>query len=415
MTTALKPKPATTTLHDKFAALRDAASKTFAERDEVVHLLVTALLSKQNLSMLGVPGVAKSAIVRYLKDAITGISGFEILMSRFTTPEQVFGPLDLKTLKEQGRQHTITAGMLPESQIAFLDEIWKSSNAILNSLLTAINERLFFDGAQIKKIPLVSVFAASNELPQSAELGALYDRFLLKAVVRPVSNAGTLSGLLSGGNFVAPPQITLAELEAAHGEIETIGVPADVIESAAELVFKLRKEGIEISDRAVIQACSDRNPLTGKPVLSLIKTQAWLEGRTVCEISDLAILKYVFWKDPKDQRTVSKLVNQIANPFDQKAFELDETVSKIVNDYEAAKAANAGDVKSASEAVQKLKKTGLEVVNVIGTSKDDPKFAKLVAVHDRIVAQVKAIVSESMSVPSPKNFQRNVPVAPPSR
>jgi MoxR-like ATPase len=405
--TNLKLQPAT--VQDKFLKLKEAANNTFSERDEVIHLMLTALLSRQNFFMLGVPGVAKSAIVRYMLDAVSDAKGFQILMSRFTTPEQVFGPLNLKKLKEEGKQHTITDGMLPQAHIAFKDEIWKSSNAILNSLLTITNERLFFNGATVEKCPLLSCFAASNELPQSSELGALYDRFLLKSVVRAISNPSTLSNLLGGGSYVAPPQITLADIERAHQEVASIGIPADVLQAVAELVFKLRREGIEISDRAIIQSAADKDPMTGKPYLSLIKTQAWLEGRTVCTVRDLAILKHVLWKDPKDQKVVWKHVNQIANPFDQKAFEIGETVDQIIDDLSKETAGGKKHIEAVSQAISKLKKVGVEAARIIGGNQADPQFVKLVEQHERITKLVQEVVKKSMEVAKPSDFQQKAP------
>jgi MoxR-like ATPase len=393
----------------KFAQLKETANKTFAERDDVIHLMITAVLARQNFFMLGVPGVAKSAVVRYLLEALFDAEGFEILMSRFTNPEQVFGPLNLKALKEEGKQNTITTGFLPKAHIGFLDEIWKASNAILNNLLTIVNERLFFNGADKEECPLISTFSASNELPQSSELGALYDRFLLKSVVREISNPGTLSGLMGGGSHTPPVKISLKEIEAAHAEIAQITTPKDVLNAVSELVFKLRSEGIQISDRAVIQSAADKNPMTGKPFLSLIKTQAWLEGRSAVTVRDLSVLKHVFWKDPKDQRIVNKYVNQIANPYDQKALEMDETIDQIIADMEKEKKSGKGEITAVSQALSKLKKTGVETARLLSGHTDDPQFSKLKNVHVRIEGLVKSIVAQSMAVASPTDFQNKAP------
>jgi hypothetical protein len=123
----------------------------------------------------GSPGTAKSALVRAIAQAFGG-SYFERLLTKFSTPEELFGPISLKAL-EQDRYERVTAGKLPEAEFAFVDEVFKANSAILNSLLTAMNERLFHNDGAPAQMPLVSLFGASNELPEGKELEALFDRF----------------------------------------------------------------------------------------------------------------------------------------------------------------------------------------------------------------------------------------------
>ena len=191
------------------AALRAATlalERDLVERDAEARLLLLALVGGEHLLLLGPPGTAKSELCRRLS-RLSGLSYFERTLTRFSTPEELFGPLSLAAL-ERDEYRRATAGYAPEAELLFIDEVFKSNSAILNTLLTLLNERLFDDGATRGAVPLLSAVAASNEGPESEELDALYDRFLLRKVVRPVSDDGVLE-LLLGATAVPPPTAPL--------------------------------------------------------------------------------------------------------------------------------------------------------------------------------------------------------------
>jgi len=191
------------------ATLRAATSaleRDLVERDAEARLLLLALVGGEHLLLLGPPGTAKSELCRRLS-RLSGLSYFERTLTRFSTPEELFGPLSLAAL-ERDEYRRATAGYAPEAELLFIDEVFKSNSAILNTLLTLLNERLFDDGATRGAVPLLSAVAASNEGPESEELDALYDRFLLRKVVRPVSDDGVLE-LLLGAAAVPPPTAPL--------------------------------------------------------------------------------------------------------------------------------------------------------------------------------------------------------------
>src|SRR5215470_17795440 len=179
---------------DKLQALERELTASLIERDEVVRASLVALLAEQHLVILGPPGTAKSALVTELARRISpqngaGLRNFAYLMTRFTTPEELFGPVSVSGLKRD-EYRRITAGKLVEAELVFLDEIFKASSAILNALLKIANERAFHNGGQEMQVPLISLFGASNEMPQGNELEALWDRFLLRFRVGYVTDTG---------------------------------------------------------------------------------------------------------------------------------------------------------------------------------------------------------------------------------
>ena len=153
----------------------------FVGRDEVVELIVLAVVAGEHLFLYGPPGTAKSALIRHFSQAVDA-PYFEYMLTRFSEPNEIFGPVDIARLRE-GVVATITEGMLPRAEFVFLDEIFNANSAILNNLLTVLNERTYRRGAELHKLPLLSLFSASNSLPEDDALRALFDRFLLRCHV----------------------------------------------------------------------------------------------------------------------------------------------------------------------------------------------------------------------------------------
>src|SRR5215470_15581680 len=192
----------------KLARIREELNRMFLERVDLIDGAIVALLSANHVLIIGPPGTAKSMLADELCRRIEGANYFQWLLTRFSTPEEIFGAVSLKAL-EQDDYRRVTAHKLPEAHIAFLDEIFKANSSILNAILTLINERIFHNGKEIVSVPLLTLFGASNELPEDDELTALYDRFLLRFVVNYIVEDFRFLRMLESG---APPERTTLSL-----------------------------------------------------------------------------------------------------------------------------------------------------------------------------------------------------------
>ncbi len=288
----------------------------FKEREELVKLLILAVLSKQHVYILGPPGTAKSAIARAIASHFDA-KYFEWLVTRFTTPEELFGPIDLTAL-EKGEYKRITANKLPEAEIAFVDEIFKANSAILNSLLSIINERIYHDGGMTVKVPLNTLIAASNELPEDEkELAALYDRLLIRYVVEYIKNDGNFEEMLKkNGKYTPKTKIAKDELKVMQEHVAKVDI-SPILPTIVELRRNFRENGIIVSDRRFKQA------------IAVIKAHAFFHGRNAAATDDLRVLQHIMWDSPEQMRTVRSVIMDVVDPFARKVIEYKD----IINDY----------------------------------------------------------------------------------
>ena len=359
-------------LRDKMCARMREVQTQVAERDELIEVIAIALLTRKNVFVLGDTGQAKSAVINLFRDGLTGARQFERLMSKQADEEALFGRLDLsslipggvpeeileedalyqemrrdletlvlnyrrgdasfgqqlelatteleryrKALSELhgGEPRIITKGKLPDSHIVFLDEIFKSSDGILNALLTALNERRYTNEGKTIHIPTISFFSASNEIPNFTNpeekiLKPLYDRFELKVVTEYVEDRAARLKILkqkqAAPHLAQAPAapITLEELEAMQDDVRQVHILDSINELMDDVLCALREKGIHISDRKYFNYA---------PVA---QAKAWLEGRDTVAPADLIILRHYLWTAPEERAIIhSALVQMCSDPF----------------------------------------------------------------------------------------------------
>lgn len=342
-------------------ALRGQLHRAFIGRDAELDALLMAVLGRTHLLLLGPPGTAKSLVTQVFSQAIGG-RYFARLLTPFTTPEEVMGPYDLSAL-DAGRYERAVDGYLPTAQVAFLDEVFKANSAILNSLLTLLNERQFDQGNVRISCPLQVCVGASNEYPADATLDALYDRFLLRRWVEYVPTRADRMALLTAQDPASQVSIRLTEEEVAtlQGLTSQVVVPQNVLEALLDISDSLaRDHGLVVSDRRL------------RSSLRLVQAHALLHGRMEATTRDLLVLADSVWNRHGQRPAVEATILEVTAPALLEGRKIADAAREVYD--------GIGDFRSCPDLPARLSQVqSMEDQLVALDPGNDPDFTALVA------------------------------------
>jgi MoxR-like ATPase len=373
-------------LNDKFLQVEKELNASYFERREVVRGLMVALIAQQHVLLLGPPGTGKSALAEDLCSRVGG-KYFNWLLARTSTPEELFGPISLKAL-ENDSYRRVTSSKLPEATVAFLDEIWKCNSAVLNTLLPVLNERKFFNDGTPVKVPLQMAVGASNELPEDREeLGALWDRFMLRYVVDYLKDPRSFEQLLQLDTKkpAQATQLTMQELTDAQAGAEKV-TTTRIISHLVALRQAVGAMNIPVSDRR------------WRWTLGLIKAHAWLNGRTAAGDEDLEILASSLWTEPGQAAQVRQLIMQLANPLDNEALDLQDQALEIWQG--AMQAEEDKSTQLGTEANAKLKKIARRLDELMTKAQEKGKDAtRITEALNNVMSWNKEVINKCLGIP----------------
>ena len=330
------------------------------EKDTEISLSLLAALAGESVILLGPPGVAKSMVARQLKTAFRDAHSFEYLMSRFSTPDEIFGPVSIQKLKSSDTYERAVDGYLPTADVVFLDEIWKAGPAIQNTLLTVINEKLFRNGNREMHLPLKLLVAASNELPAKGEgLEALWDRFVIRIESRPIKKESNFRAMLldshadfsgsTGGlghaDFAnnadfSELKITGEEYAEWSENINKIGVKEEVLDVISVIRKSLRAVNVdEAAERRNIYV-SDRR---WKNIARLLRTSAFMQDREEVDCCDLLPIYHCLWQEPEERDAIRTIViRALFAPLAEKLVEMKNALAEDIKYYRIRKTPDEG-------------------------------------------------------------------------
>lgn len=345
---------------ERFKQLLGEMNRGIYEKETEISLSLLAALTGESIILLGPPGVAKSMVARQLKTAFRDAQSFEYLMSRFSTPDEIFGPVSIQKLKTSDTYERAMEGYLPTADVVFLDEIWKAGPAIQNTLLTVINEKIFRNGNREMHLPLKLLVAASNELPAKGEgLEALWDRFVIRIESRPIKLEKNFRAMLldSHADFLGPTDFTdstdfsgftgglghadfadnadFSDLKITSEEyaewterIDKIGVKIEVLDAISAIRKSLRAVNVdEAAERRNIYV-SDRR---WKNIVRLLRTSAFMQDREEVDICDLLPIYHCLWQEPEERDAIRNIViRALFSPFADKLVEMKNALAEDI-------------------------------------------------------------------------------------
>ena len=301
-------------IKDRITQLLQQLNERVYEKEHIIALSLLSAIAGESIFLLGPPGTAKSMVARRLKLAFKQATAFEYLMSRFSTPDEIFGPVSISKLKDEDTYERRVEGYLPTADVVFLDEIWKAGPAIQNALLTVLNEKIYRNGQFAIRVPLKGLIAASNELPAIGQgLEALWDRFLIRLMVTGVEDMGEFDRMIASTDESEPlidEALGIGSEEYAmwNNEIQQVRIHYSVFE-----VIHLLKEKINLLNQRIQNDGSAMATLyvsdrQWKKMVKLLRTSAYLNGRDTIGLCDCALLAHCLWSEVEQIEEVNQMV-----------------------------------------------------------------------------------------------------------
>ena len=352
-------------MKERFEQLLREMNRGIYEKETEISLSLLAALAGESVILLGPPGVAKSMVARQLKTAFRDAQSFEYLMSRFSTPDEIFGPVSIQKLKTSDTYERTVDGYLPTADVVFLDEIWKAGPAIQNTLLTVINEKLFRNGNREIHLPLKLLVAASNELPAKGEgLEALWDRFVIRIESRPIRQEKNFRKMLlevksEERRVKNPTAISAEEYQEWSKEISGIGVGEEVLDAISSIRKSLRAVNVdEAAERRNIYV-SDRR---WKNIVRLLRTSAFMQDREEVAVCDILPIYHCLWQEPEERDAIRSIViRALFAPFADKLVEMKNALAEDIKYHRIRKSPDdgrdyEGEIESLSDGLTTLER-----------------------------------------------------------
>jgi len=329
----------------------------FKERDEIIECMYICLLAKQHLVMIGPPGTGKSYLIESFVSGIVGMNLFQWQVTKFTTPEELFGPYSLPALKA-GRYERITQHKLPQADFAYIDEVFNANSSILNALNGIMNEGIF----ERNSCPLGSLFGATNFIPEESVLVAFFDRFLFRFLVEEIHDASAFGAMLTQGSFVNTPadQIDIAEIDDLRSILNLITVDK-VIDKILMIRENLKGEGIVPSSRRFRWA------------IDSLKVKALLDGRLNVIPDDLFVFENILWTEKKDIPPIKHMLIKLVNPILAELQEIDEMIKEQHHIVQKADPKDSDELAEIMEAGSKLSQCAKDIQKIVQDHPDEPK------------------------------------------
>ncbi len=334
---------------EKLRRIRAELRETFLEREAVVDGVLAALIAGEHVLLVGPPGTAKSMLAEEVCRRIEGGTYFSWLLTKFTTPEEIFGAISLAGL-ERDEYRRVTTGKLAEAHVAFLDEVFKASSAILNALLTILNERRFHNAGRAEPVPLRTLVGATNEVPSEDDLSALYDRFLVRFVVDYLQEDFRFLKMLTMSPTQTSTRTTLSvpEIDALAAAASRVEVPDGLLHDLAALHRDLGARGIVASDRR------------WRGSLGVLRAHALLHGRSRVGPEDAAMLEHLLWTEPSEIPEVSTAIAALTRGHENEAqrivFQARELLAWVRRDWPDEEAATRAAVEAHKKVADLLRR-----------------------------------------------------------